>query len=346
MTGQVQPTRAVFTSLIGHYEALNEQPAAARSAVPFFCFTDDPVLRSDSWQVVLVEPAYASDPVRSARRLKILGHPQVVDLDETLYIDNSVVLRVPPEQILDEWLAGADFAAPAHSFRDQVADEFEAVVTSGFDEPARVYEQARHYFEELPDVMAAKPLWAAMVARRRTPVVTAFERQWFDDILRYSRRDQLSMMAALRRSPELAWRSIELDNLGTTLHAWPVVARRDRLAGRRAPGEWQQPVALELRSLRRRNEEFAEQAERLRHDIMAAQEHSIDLVASINHREALIEQLESDAGQLRGENERIREDHARIVEEVAAIHRSRSWRVARMLQRGFRRAVPDHGSPP
>lgn len=359
MTAPRGPTRAVYTAMIGRYEELNEQPIAAESEVPFICFTDDPHLRSDSWQIVVVEPEHASDPIRSSRRLKILGHPNVTDLEETLYIDNSVVLRVPPEEILDGWLADADLAAPEHSFRDQVADEFEAVVISGFDDPARVYEQARHYFEELPDVMEAKPLWSAILARRRSPAVMAFERRWFDDVLRYSRRDQLSMVAALRRSPDLTWRSIPLDNLGTALHVWPVAVRRDRAAGLRTPGAWQQPLLLELRSLRRRDAEQAEEVDGLRLDLMAAQEQSSDLVASVNHRELQIHQLESDLAVVRSEAARnaedaarLSEEHARIVAEhegamaeLAAIHRSRSWRLARGLRRGFRIVVPDRQSP-
>ena len=354
-----RPTRAVYTALIGHYEELNEQPIAAESEVPFICFTDDRDLRSDSWEIVLVEPEHLSDPVRSSRRLKILGHPNVTDLEQTLYIDNSVVLRVPPEEILDGWLAEADLAVPEHSFREQVADEFEAVVISGFDDPARVYEQARHYFEELPDVMEAKPLWSAIIARRRSPIVTAFERRWFDDVLRYSRRDQLSMVAALQRSPALTWRSIPLDNLGTALHAWPVAAHRDRAAGRRTPGAWQQPVLLELRSLRRRDEEWTEETDELRLDLMAAQEQSSELVASIDHRESQIRQLESElavvrseaarsseeAGQMSEEYARIVSEHERVVEEIAAIRRSRSWRFGRALRRGFRMVVPDRQGP-
>jgi hypothetical protein len=306
-----------------------------------------------------VEPEHPSDPIRSSRRLKILGHPNVADFEETLYIDNSVVLRVPPEEILDGWLAEADLAAPEHSFRDQVADEFEAVVISGFDDPARVYEQARHYFEELPDVMEAKPLWSAILARRRSPTVTAFERLWFDDVLRYSRRDQLSIVAALRRSPALTWRSVPLDNLGTALHAWPVAIRRDRAAGRRSPGAWQEPVLLELRSLRRRDGERAEEVDGLRLDITAAQEQSGDLIASINHRESQIHQLESElavvrseaarhaeeTGRMSEERARIASEHDRVLEELAAIHRSRSWRLARGLRRGFRMVVPDRQSP-
>jgi hypothetical protein len=68
--------------------------------------------------------------------------PELLDgYDESLWIDNTIVLRTAPERILDEWLADADLAMPLHCFRDSVADEFDAVDAAGYDDPARTSEQ-------------------------------------------------------------------------------------------------------------------------------------------------------------------------------------------------------------
>ena len=50
--------RCVFTVLNGGYEALNEQPVAARSAIPFICLTDDPGLTSGTWQIRPFKPRF------------------------------------------------------------------------------------------------------------------------------------------------------------------------------------------------------------------------------------------------------------------------------------------------
>jgi redox-sensitive bicupin YhaK (pirin superfamily) len=41
----------VYTTLVGGYEELNEQPIAQSSSIPFICLTDDPALTSNTWQI-------------------------------------------------------------------------------------------------------------------------------------------------------------------------------------------------------------------------------------------------------------------------------------------------------
>ena len=67
--------RALYTVLLGKYEHLNPLPEVAQHGVDAFCFSDDPDLRSSTWNIVHVAPVFALDSVRSQRLIKILGHP-------------------------------------------------------------------------------------------------------------------------------------------------------------------------------------------------------------------------------------------------------------------------------
>lgn len=212
------PKRAVYTALIGSYERLLEQPVAEASTIPFICLTDDPSLTSESWEVRLVEPAFERDSVRSSRVLKITGGPLATEYDESLWVDNKVVLTKDPAIILDELLADADFAVIEHSYRDTVMAEFDEVTRTGLDDPARIYEQLIHYAETKPHVLDAKPYWGAFIARRWTPSVRAAMQTWINHVLRYSRRDQLSMRYALDAVPRVL--ALELDNFASPMHTW------------------------------------------------------------------------------------------------------------------------------
>jgi hypothetical protein len=218
-------SRAVYTALFGEYEPLQEQPVAHESSVPFICFTDNPDLTSTTWDVRVVEPALIADPVRSARMLKIRGHAELAEFDETLWIDNRIVLTVDPGAVLDEWLADSELALPWHSFRDTVQGEFEIVALTRLDDPARIWEQFSHYQRHYPQILSSRPHWTAIIARRKTDAVTHAMRVWSDQVLRYSRRDQLSESVALA-STELRINSVTLDNLGSHLHEWPAAAKR------------------------------------------------------------------------------------------------------------------------
>jgi hypothetical protein len=219
------PRRIVYTALMGRYEQLNEQPIAAESDVEFVCFTDDPDLRSSSWTIRLMEPRFPLDSIRSARYLKARGPSLLTEYDETLWIDNAVQLRATPESLLGSWLATADIGLPLHSFRTNVISEFDAVVTEGYDDPARVYEQLIHYSTLRPETLQELPYWTALVARRQTPEVDAAMRLWWDHLLRYSRRDQLSINYVVG-STGLVVNGMPIDNMSSDWHEWPIRVER------------------------------------------------------------------------------------------------------------------------
>jgi len=223
--GTMTPRRAVYTALLGDYEDISEQPIARETDVPFICLTDRDDLLSDTWTFVLAELPFPFDLVRSQRDFKIRGHRVLDEYDETLYIDNSVQLHETPDVILDEWLADADFAVSEHSFRERVIDEFDEIVRLNYDDAGRVNEQLLHYAEAYPDVLHERPYWNGMLARRSTAAVAETMRIWFDHVLRYSRRDQLSANVAFSLGPA-GVHSIAENNNRSSWHRWPVDVRR------------------------------------------------------------------------------------------------------------------------
>ena len=114
----------------------------------------------------------------------------------------------------------------------------------GLDDGGRVLEQLNHYVMTDPAGLEAVPFWSAILLRRHhDPAVIATMRLWLAQVLRYSRRDQLSGTYALGRSG-LAVARFEVDNLGSWFHRWPVTEARDRGAFPFSPTHSQIPAAL------------------------------------------------------------------------------------------------------
>ena len=112
------PRGCVYTVLFGGYEELSEQPIRQRSQLDFLCLTDDPDLRSDTWEIRVVEPFLYGDSVRSSREPKIRPHLHLHGHDVSLYIDNSVRLLEPPEVVIEMLLPGEKkLGVLEHSFR-------------------------------------------------------------------------------------------------------------------------------------------------------------------------------------------------------------------------------------
>lgn len=221
-----QPRACVYTSLIGDYEKLNEQPISALSSLPFICLTDHTGLQSDTWRIVRVDPLFPPDPVRSQRMFKLLPHRFLPDFELSLYIDNSVLLTKTPEEIFDRYVASAEFVLPMHSYRDRVIDEFIEVAKLALDDPERISEQLDHYRLSDPAALDERPYWGAIQMRRHnSPDVRRALETWASHVLRYSRRDQLAANAAFRLAK---WKplGIEIDNYASWFHTWPHAAER------------------------------------------------------------------------------------------------------------------------
>lgn len=310
------PRRAVYTALLGDYEDISEQPVARETDIPFICFTDRDDLVSDTWTIVKVDVPFRFDLVRSQRHYKIQGHPMLAGFDETLYIDNSVLLEVTPDVILDAWLEDADFAVSRHSWRDRVIDEFDEIVRLNYDDAGRVNEQLLHYAEAYPEVMDEHPFWNGMLARRRTPEVAETMRIWFEHVLRYSRRDQLSANVAFSIGPAQV-KPIEQDNNLSPWHRWPVDVKR-RAAMSTITGRRTGPLLAEVARLER---ELALQLRR-------ADEREGEASDAARRAE--------EAERARAEAEtRLGEAEARAVDierRLAAMSSSFSWRLSRPVR--------------
>ena len=212
---------ALYSSLFGGYERLNELEPDAIGSSDAILFTDDPNLTSRTWRIVVVQPAWPGDSVRSQRQIKILGHDALADYDTLVYVDNAVKLRVPVESFVEQWLQDSTLAMIVHGPpATTISDGFDVVTELKLDDPDRFHEQREHYAAHYPDVLNAKPYWSGFFARRNNDDYRAFARIWYDHILRYSRRDQMSIHVALQLSG-VSIRDIEMSNSDSPLHTWP-----------------------------------------------------------------------------------------------------------------------------
>lgn len=230
------PRIALYTALIGNYERPSEMltPNAVASngssGVDFFRFTDatdarNAVVRGDNgllWHEIHVRPRIPMDPIRSARAIKILGNSLLSDYDATVWIDNRILLKVRPCELLDRVLpSGADLAVPLHSYRDTLAHEFDAIIEGFIDDPHRVREQRLVYSKCAPALLTQQIPWTAILIRRNNPAIHAFSSFWWEQVLRYSRRDQLSFSYACDNFPDLKFAYFSVDNHQSDVHVWP-----------------------------------------------------------------------------------------------------------------------------
>lgn len=234
MTQSSASRRVAYTILLGGYEELLPQPAIRSSGIDTVCFTDNPELSSEDWTVRLITPRYPGDIVRSQREIKTRVGRYLAEYGESLYLDNTVLLKRPPEEILDAWLADEDIVLNAHSFRERLIDEFDEVVRLNYDDAVRVHEQLWDYACAAPELLDERPLWTGLMARRHSAKTHSAMEIWHEQILRYSRRDQLSVGYAFRLA-SCRVRVLTHDNFDSPWHSWAVDPSRKVAQGKRPP---------------------------------------------------------------------------------------------------------------
>lgn len=224
MTEHAYDSLVVYTTIIGDGYVL--PPVPDRETGVFVCLTDQTDLDANGWEIRRVSPIFSADPVRSSRFPKMLAHKFFPDFARSIYIDSSVLLTATSQDLWDLMFEGGDGCEVAfmhHSTRDTLEEEFAACSAKFLEHPDVLGEHLETIRRLDPDLLSQRPLWGGIVARRhmRTEVIDAME-AWFLLVCRYSRRDQLSLLSALKCFPDLQVNVVLQDINLSPVHRWPI----------------------------------------------------------------------------------------------------------------------------
>ncbi|WP_413851210.1 glycosyltransferase domain-containing protein [Albidovulum sp.] len=150
---------------------------------------------------VIHDPLDGLDPARASRRAKLRPHQYFPDAEWSLWLDNKSRLRRDPHEVLAAVRAqgDADFFAFRHFRRDCVYDELQTAWENGLDDYAILKERLRTYRAEGMPRHAGLIEGHFLLRRHNAPALVRFGERWFEHVLRFSRRDQISF-------PYLAWK--------------------------------------------------------------------------------------------------------------------------------------------
>ncbi|MTF38975.1 glycosyltransferase domain-containing protein [Cyanobacterium aponinum] len=188
----------VYTVLTGHKEELQNPFPENSSGYERICFTDNPNLKSDDWEIILMDNHYLGS-ARESRRPKLLPHRFLPNFEWSLYIDNNVRFKVDPLEIYQKYSqSNSPFICFKHPWRNCTYEEGEIIIMAEYDDEIRVREQLDFYqtqgFPHNQGLIAGTML----LRNHHNSKVIELQEEWFNHVLRYSKRDQLSY-------PFVAW---------------------------------------------------------------------------------------------------------------------------------------------
>ncbi|KAK4421226.1 hypothetical protein Salat_2073100 [Sesamum alatum] len=163
------------------------------------------VLGSDKkvglWRIIVVQNLPYSDPRRNGKVPKLLLHRLFPNARYSLWIDAKLELVVDPIQILERflWRKNASFAISRHYRRFDVFVEAEANKAAGKYDNASIDFQIDFYKKEGLTPYSAKKLpitsdvpEGCVIIREHIPITNLFTCLWFNEVDRFTSRDQIS----------------------------------------------------------------------------------------------------------------------------------------------------------
>ena len=180
----------VYTAIIGGYDAL-KIPKHEHPDMDFFCFTDHPEHCQAPW--VAQEIAFQhSDPTRRARYLKMHPHVLFPQYEWSIWIDGSLSIEGDLQQLLAEVQAVSSFGVYAHAKRDCLYQAAANCIDKSKDDPDLIRRQMQHYRDQGFPEHAGLVASGVLVRRHMQPEVINLNENWWTEIEKFSRRDQLS----------------------------------------------------------------------------------------------------------------------------------------------------------
>ncbi|MFN6952630.1 MAG: glycosyltransferase domain-containing protein [Albidovulum sp.] len=193
-------TLVLYSAHYGTADPLNTEVFGGFDGCRRVLFTDRDDLRLPGVEVVH-DPLDGLDPARASRRAKLRPHQYFPDAEWSLWIDNKSRLKRAPEEVLAACRrqSDADFFAFRHFRRDCVYHELQTAWENGLDSWPVLKERLHTYRAEGMPAHAGLIEGHFLLRRHNAPELVRFGERWFEHVLRFSRRDQISF-------PYLAWK--------------------------------------------------------------------------------------------------------------------------------------------
>lgn len=189
----------VYTAISGNFDDLIQHTYISKD-FNYVCFTDQQVGDPGIWEIRPLEDRNL-DRVRSAKYYKILPDQFFEDYEYSVWIDGNIdVLTNELEVRIEELIqAGSILSASKHFERDCIYQEANICMLYGIDDPDIIDAQVHYYrskgFPEHDGLFEMNIIFR----KHNDQHLTAMMQDWWEMIVKFSRRDQLSFIYVLRK---------------------------------------------------------------------------------------------------------------------------------------------------
>lgn len=191
-TGENMNKICVYTCITGNYDNLIEINNI-EDGIDYICYTNNKEIKSKTWKVEYIQDDNLTN-VQLARKIKILGTPKLTKYDVVVWIDGRIYFEKSIKDFIKKYvdLKNYDLVGFKHFCRNSINNEMianyeiEKIEIAGLNKLDKFYKK-----EKFPDNCGL--IETTLLFRNFNNIkLNQAMQDWFNMILEYSYRDQLS----------------------------------------------------------------------------------------------------------------------------------------------------------
>lgn len=197
---EVKNKFAVYTALFGNYDDLID-PKENYEGCDFICFTDQKHLKSDIWEIRLIEECDLT-PNMMNRKYKILPHLFLSEYEWSMYVDANIKILNNPFDLASKYLTKYDFVMPKHFARDCIYEEAKECVILGKSKYDETQKQMNFYKEQGFPKNFGLGENNILFRKHNEKKVVKIMNDWWNELNTQTKMDQLSLAFVLWKNSE------------------------------------------------------------------------------------------------------------------------------------------------
>lgn len=192
----------IYTVIIGNYDNLNEH-FEKKNNWDYYCITDNKQLKSNKWKMIYVDESYPNkmEQSRVSRYYKTHYYEFFDSYENILYIDARMNI-VNDLDIYRSLMNESDILLMIHPDAKNINEEIDRVVIWHLDTPEmgnKIRERYKNEGYKYNNGLNA----GGVLMFKNNDKIKKFFTEWWDEISKYSYRDQLSLNYVLWKNSDL-----------------------------------------------------------------------------------------------------------------------------------------------
>ncbi len=181
----------IYTAFTGDYDSL-KIPEFVDENTDYICFSDNPNLKSDFWQIRPMEES-TLDNNRKAKQYKVLPHIYLPEYKYSFWLDGTFKIKGSiREYIYKNIKKDSEMLTVVHTERDCVYEEYEASKIIPRYPRLVMEEQVKEYEEEGFPKHYGLAVMGAIFRKHNDEKIIKLMEDWWEEIIKFTNQDQLS----------------------------------------------------------------------------------------------------------------------------------------------------------